>query len=189
MVSWRPAGTSFCREQSSSRAACISPEWGKETPLVFSIIKCLYRRKVQMNVDTIAEDDLLSLYSTKLHGSRDRRFTFYIYTHLLSTKHSTENEGRQQERNCWCAQRTCHGPLAREPTALMKRDRTTNMQCRCWKKLKDSNFELITTSLELKHWNIQFLSYHPYIIWMKGSKDARFPIFQLDCEHFSECRA
>ena len=54
-------------------------------------MKCLYRRKVQMNVDTIAEDDLLSLYSTKLHGSRDRRFTFYIYTHLLSTKQSTEN--------------------------------------------------------------------------------------------------
>ena len=170
MVSWRPAGTSFCREQSSSRAACISPEWGKETPLVFSIIKCLYRRKVQMNVDTIAEDDLLSLYSTKLHGSRDRRFTFYIYTHLLYTKQSIENARKAagaQLLVCW--EDMSWAACKRFRTALMKNDRTRNMLCRCWKKLKDSNFELITTSLELKHWNIQLLSYHPYIIWMKGS--------------------
>ena len=86
-----------------------------------------------MNVDTIAEDDLLSLYSTKLHGSRDRRFTFYLYTHLLSTKQSIENARKAAAAQLLvCSENmACHGPLAREPTALMKRDRTTNMQCRC----------------------------------------------------------
>ena len=56
----------------------------------------------------------------------------FIFTHIYYLQNNLlRMQGRQQQRNCWCAQRTCHGPLAREPTALMKRDRTTNMQCRC----------------------------------------------------------
>ena len=102
----------------------------------------------------------------------------FIFTHIFYIQNNLlRMQGRQQERNCWCAQRTCHGPLARESELHWWKE-IEPPSCNVDVEIKRLQFwATIITSLGLKHWNIQLLSYNPYIIWMKGSIGCKIPDF------------